>query len=196
MATRGRPRKPRPLPALNALDHGIMSSIPVIPEVERLEDWQAHFRGLVTALEPAGDAEIVLTHRVALTLWRLNRVITFELHALRPDKDYLKQLKAYSRKALAADPDATVLPIRSFPFGSSIDRIQRYEAHLHRIFLKACPEEVEGTSTSSKPSRPVATATRLLSLASRSTDDSRSESRNPATERCPFSASVYPLPIR
>ena len=128
---RGRPPKVRHSPALNALRHGILSTDPVLPEIESLADWDAHLAGEVEALNPVGDLELVLTHRIALNLWRLNRLIGFERHALRPSDYYLKELTRLQR-GLAG---ASVRLDRNFPT-SSIELVQRYEAHLHRMFLK------------------------------------------------------------
>jgi hypothetical protein len=128
---RGRPPKIRHSPALNALRHGILSTNPVIEEVEEQADWDAHLAGQIAALKPVDDLELVLTHRIALTLWRLNRLIGFERHALRPSERYLSELTALRRGLNGA----SVLLDRVFPIGS-VEHIQRYEAHLHRMFLK------------------------------------------------------------
>ena len=128
---RGRPPKVRHSPALNALRHGILSTDPVLPEIESLADWDAHLAGQVEALHPVGDLERVLAHRVALNLWRLNRLIGFERHALRPSDSYLKEFTRL-RRGLAG---ASVQLDRFFPTGD-IERVQRYEAHLHRMFLQ------------------------------------------------------------
>src|SRR4051794_22489004 len=63
---------------LNAVKHGGLSPLPVLPEVETRDDWQAHINGPLASLQPAGHLETVLTERVALILWRLNRVARFE----------------------------------------------------------------------------------------------------------------------
>jgi hypothetical protein len=81
----------------------------------------------------------VLTHRIALTLWRLNRLIGFERYALRPSERYalrsserfISELNALRRGLAGAGAQLD----RVFPTGS-IEHVQRYEAHLHRMFLK------------------------------------------------------------
>ncbi|HWC29422.1 MAG TPA: hypothetical protein VG845_04995 [Dehalococcoidia bacterium] len=128
---RGRPPRVRPSPAANALRHGVLSTNPVIDAIEKRSDWDAHLAGLIAALNPIGDLELVLVHRVALTLWRLNRLIGFERYALRPTEQYLDEVTALQR-GLNRSAD---LPARIFPTGS-IEQVERYEAHLHRIFLK------------------------------------------------------------
>jgi hypothetical protein len=61
----------------NALRHGLRSDLPVLPG-ERAEDWQAHRDGIVGSLAPAGGLETALAERVALSLWRLRRVASYE----------------------------------------------------------------------------------------------------------------------
>jgi hypothetical protein len=61
----------------NALRHGLHTDLPVIPG-ERPEDWQAHLEAIRQSLAPAGALEEALAERVALALWRLRRVATYE----------------------------------------------------------------------------------------------------------------------
>jgi len=128
---RGRPPKTRLSPAFNALRHGILSTNPVLPEIEQQSDWEDHLAGQIAALKPIDDLELVLTHRIALTLWRLNRLIGFERYALRPSDQYLKEFTRLRRGLNGA----SIRLDRVFPTGS-IEHVERYEAHLHRMFLK------------------------------------------------------------
>jgi hypothetical protein len=128
---RGRPPKARLPPSANALRHGILSTNPVIAEIERQADWDDHLKGQIAAIKPVGDLELVLAHRIALTLWRLNRLIGFECYALMPSEHYLNELATLRRGLNGAEARLD----RVFPTGS-IEHVQRYEAHLHRIFLK------------------------------------------------------------
>ena len=128
---RGRPRKTTSSPAFNALRHGVLSTNPVLPEIEQQSDWEDHLAGQIAALKPIDDLELVLTHRIALTLWRLNRLIGFERYALRPSEQYVSELNALRRGLNGAGARLD----RVFPTGS-IEQVERYEAHLHRIFLK------------------------------------------------------------
>jgi hypothetical protein len=61
----------------NALRHGLRSELPVLPG-ERPEDWEAHRAGVLQGLAPVGTLEEALASRVALCLWRLNRVARYE----------------------------------------------------------------------------------------------------------------------
>ena len=64
--------------AANATRHGLLSWRPVLPEVEREEDWHEHLRRTLESLGPQGQVETALAERVALLLWRLNRVVRYE----------------------------------------------------------------------------------------------------------------------
>jgi hypothetical protein len=63
---------------LNAVRHGVLATTPVIPGLESAEDWEAHVAGISESLEPVGYLEAVLVARLAVTLWRLQRVVRFE----------------------------------------------------------------------------------------------------------------------
>ena len=66
----------------NATRHGIRSPAPVVPGVERKEDWEVHREGVLESLSPEGHLETVLAERVALLSWRLNRVIRYETETI------------------------------------------------------------------------------------------------------------------
>lgn len=68
--------------AWNARTHGIRSLRPVVPGLERVEDWQDHRESLLVSLAPVGSMECALAERVALALWRLNRVARYETEAI------------------------------------------------------------------------------------------------------------------
>jgi hypothetical protein len=66
----------------NATRHGISSPAPVIPGLERTEDWEKHGEGVLESLQPEGHLETVLAERVALLFWRLHRVTRYETGAI------------------------------------------------------------------------------------------------------------------
>src|SRR5215211_490853 len=66
----------------NATQHGIRSPAPVVPGVEKAEDWEDHRDGVLESLQPEGHLETVLAERVALLSWRLHRVIRYETEAV------------------------------------------------------------------------------------------------------------------
>jgi hypothetical protein len=66
----------------NATRHGIRSPAPVVPGVEKAQDWEEHRDGILESLQPEGHLEEVLAERVALLLWRLHRVIRYEIESI------------------------------------------------------------------------------------------------------------------
>src|SRR5215211_3465148 len=66
----------------NATPHGIRSPAPVVPGVEKEEDWEEHRDGILGSLSPEGHLELVLAERVALLSWRLHRVIRYETESI------------------------------------------------------------------------------------------------------------------
>ena len=78
--------------ARNTVRHGLLTNAPVVPGLEREEDWLAHRDSTLQSLAPAGHLELVLAERVALLLWRLGRVATYEraaaaAHHARAEQD-------------------------------------------------------------------------------------------------------------
>src|SRR5215207_9919714 len=66
----------------NAAQHGIRSPAPVVPGIEKAEDWEAHGAGVLESLKPEGHLETVLAERVALLSWRLYRVVRYETQSI------------------------------------------------------------------------------------------------------------------
>src|SRR3990170_6179017 len=62
----------------NAVKHGMLSTSPVIEELEDPDEWERHLRGMTEAFEPVGYLEEVLVGRIALLTWRLRRIIPYE----------------------------------------------------------------------------------------------------------------------
>jgi hypothetical protein len=62
----------------NSTRHGIRSPAPVVPGVEKPEDWEEHRIGILEDLAPSGHMESTLAERVALLSWRLHRVTRYE----------------------------------------------------------------------------------------------------------------------
>src|SRR5215217_6051609 len=66
----------------NATQHGILSPAPVVPGVEKREDWEEHRGGILESLQPQGHLELVLAERAALLSWRLHRVTRYETESI------------------------------------------------------------------------------------------------------------------
>jgi hypothetical protein len=66
----------------NATRHGMSSPAPVVPGLEKQEDWQEHCEGILEQLDPVGHLEFTLAERVALLSWRLHRITRYEAESI------------------------------------------------------------------------------------------------------------------
>jgi hypothetical protein len=82
----------------NATRHGIRSPVPVVPGVEKKEDWEEHRDGVIESLSPEGHLELVLAERVALLSWRLNRVTRYETETITLSQEKLEDALADRRR--------------------------------------------------------------------------------------------------
>jgi hypothetical protein len=64
----------------NNTRHGFRSSSPVIRRLENPDAWEQHRATTVAGLNPGSPLEEALAERVALILWRLDRVARYERH--------------------------------------------------------------------------------------------------------------------
>jgi hypothetical protein len=69
----------------NATRHGIRSPAPVVPGVEKSEDWEEYRDGMLEDLAPLGSLELALAERVTLLSWRLHRVTRYETETIEGD---------------------------------------------------------------------------------------------------------------
>jgi hypothetical protein len=67
--------------SLNAIKHGLRSSLIVIPGLEDEQDWCNFYEGMVACYAPVGALECALVDRAAGLIWRLRRVPRAERHA-------------------------------------------------------------------------------------------------------------------
>src|SRR5215210_3772426 len=83
-ATAGGPRTEggKEVARWNATRHGIRSPAPVVPGVEKPEDWEEYLDGMLEDLAPLGSLELALAERVALLSWRLHRVTRYETETI------------------------------------------------------------------------------------------------------------------
>jgi hypothetical protein len=82
----------------NATRHGIRSPAPVVPGVEKKEDWEEHREGVLESLHPEGHLEEVLAERVALLTWRLHRVTRYETETIALSQEKLEDDLADRRR--------------------------------------------------------------------------------------------------
>lgn len=74
------PRTPegKAVVAQNAVTHGLLAQLEVLPGLERQEDWDNHTSEVMADLAPEGRMEVILAERVALLTWRLGRTARYE----------------------------------------------------------------------------------------------------------------------
>jgi hypothetical protein len=97
----------------NATRHGISSPQPVVPGLEKQEDWEEHCSGILENLSPVGHLEVTLAERVALLSWRLHRVTRFETQIIAISQGQVEEdihRKAMFLRSLRDNPYASTHP--------------------------------------------------------------------------------------
>ena len=147
-------RKPRRVPSeearrsrkrLNALLHGITSNSPVIPGMENEAAWQHHCDGIVASIEPVGGLEEFFAQRLASLLWRLNRIVRYEIAATMLAIEGTAEAVAASDNYLAlpsTEPEIVEeqRELRILPSDPHLERITKQERHFHRQALQTLHE--------------------------------------------------------
>jgi hypothetical protein len=99
----------------NATRHGISSPQPVVPSLEKQEDWEEHRNGILENLSPVGHLEVTLAERVALLSWRLHRVTRYETEAISLSQQKIEGDIHHSSRLLLAirgdSPYASTHPV-------------------------------------------------------------------------------------
>jgi hypothetical protein len=113
----------------NAVRHGLRSEIAVLP-FEQAEEWERHRDGVIQSLTPVGMLEEALAVRVALCLWRMQRVAVYEAAtataAIEATTDEIARHKT-------GDPIAVVLSASAADFrklGQTEEKLEKARAHL------------------------------------------------------------------
>lgn len=117
-------------PALNALQHGIRTAR-VLPAEQPA--YEAHSADLKASLAPKDYLEELLVERVALCLWRLQRLTVWE-GALMKGNMQGARLESLLQDREVSDEEAGVLS------EAQVNRLTRYEAHLERSMYRALHE--------------------------------------------------------
>ena len=97
----------------NATHHGISSPAPVVPGIEKREDWQEHRGGILDNLSPVGHLEVTLAERVALLSWRLRRVTRYETETIALSQQQVEEdihRRARLLRSLGENPYASTHP--------------------------------------------------------------------------------------
>src|SRR5437763_1261017 len=116
----------------DAPTQGILSRAPVLPGVEREEDWEAHRRTLLEGLAPVGAVEAELAEHVGLLFWRKRRL-------LRAEQPLFARLESTPQTSHTAHTSHTV-DADALPAADPLNRLIRYEAHLSRELSRALKE--------------------------------------------------------
>jgi hypothetical protein len=110
---------------LNALTHGVLSSVLVVSdkELESPAEFAELLRELARDLEPVGKLEEMLVEKIAVCWWRQQRALRFEA------------------RRICENSEATVgsrgRDDFSLPFDGELIRILRYETSVHRQLVYA-----------------------------------------------------------
>lgn len=128
---------------LNPVRHGVLSQTPVLPLVERQEDWDRLRRELQEYWEPNGFEEQRLVDELAVTYWRKGRSLRFETESIMVNlrdvpRDWwlgraLQGLPA--PEELTAEAVAAMdrmLALRLMPGEETLGKLIRYETMLGR----------------------------------------------------------------
>ena len=131
----------------NAIKHGLTSDAPVIPG-ESLAEWQRFLAGIVASYEPVGRLETEHATTIASFMWRRRRIPRFEVAVVAPNmettEEDLQVAQAYGAGTLSKGPLPSIPPQtvaqhqqrRILPAPEDLDKIMKYEAHLHRMQLQ------------------------------------------------------------
>ena len=138
--------------AKNALKHGFFSKFLLIPHPDGKEDraeYQSLYAGIREHYKPLGCVEELLVEKIAVSCWRLRRLLRYEtgqitlaltehsqevaqLSAVDPDKPELSELSS---------PDIDVITDHLFlPSREEVDKLIRYEAMINKQLNHAVAE--------------------------------------------------------
>jgi hypothetical protein len=122
----------------------------IIEGLESEEDFDRHVDGILANLAPEGSLEEELARRIASLLWRLRRVVRYESavinHLVHTTRGDLRVTDSYLAPKGRAVPDPSPRRVaahqeaRVIPSGDDIDKIMRYETHLHRNYVQTLHE--------------------------------------------------------
>ena len=155
----------------NAVKHGLRSGAPVIPELESFEEWEVFRDGIVASYAPEGGLETELAQQSASLRWRIRRASRYETDMtdqyLQDIPDDMAAAAAYAKGALKIPTKESITPdivgalikSRQLPSADVLERVMRYEAHLHRLWVQV-HHELEAIQARRKGER-VSSLTRI-----------------------------------
>ena len=155
----------------NAVKHGLRSGAPVIPELESFEEWEVFRDAIVASYAPEGGLETDLAEQSAALRWRSRRATRYETDMtaqhLQDIPDDMVEAAAYGERALKIPAKESITPDkvgalitrRRLPPADVLERVMRYEAHLHRLWVQV-HHELEAIQARRKGER-VSSLTRI-----------------------------------
>lgn len=146
----GGPKTPEGKAAVrrNPIKHAVLAQTPVIPLVEKEEDWQRLREGVFEYFRVEGAMEEALADRIAGIIWRLYRVVRFESESINRylhdvPKDWRLSERLSGRKTRREPTQEMVekmdamLMARLLPGEETLEKVMRYETRLHRFLLQS-----------------------------------------------------------
>ncbi|HEY8767488.1 MAG TPA: hypothetical protein VIP09_09575 [Dehalococcoidia bacterium] len=146
-------RRAKAVSRRNSWKHGIRSYAIVLSKAEDPVDWEEHVAGIFESLQPEGHLESMLAERVAINLWKMRRIDHFQNIATirNMSKAYADlQLAAAGRQGtlgkggkypdIPEDEYNLAQALRVLPTTDDLEKIMRYEAHLHRQYIQTLHE--------------------------------------------------------
>src|SRR5918998_1578182 len=122
----------------NSTRHGIRSPAPVVPGVEKQEDWEEYREGMLEDLAPLGSLELVRE-----CLYLIASAAGEDLEESMEGARTKARLDVISAKHEAERVEAELSNMRRerlLPDDKTLEKVSRYEAHLSRLMFKALHE--------------------------------------------------------
>jgi hypothetical protein len=126
----------------NASKHGIRSPRPVVAAFESEGAWKAHREAILESLAPVGGMEEALAERVALNLWRLNRVSVYETESIAAEQEAVHEAVRKDREHALIFANLYPREARDIIAGTYLEELVENPAQLsdYAIEMLAPPE--------------------------------------------------------
>ncbi len=146
---------------LNPLKHGVLAQTPVIPLVEREEDWERLKKGIREYYGVEGTMEEELADIISESIWRRKRAIRFETESIAAYLDDVPEDYRRLRDSQGWGPDPhdgdgseaedgphgldrqavaemdRMLTARLMPGAETLEKVIRYETKVNRTMFQA-----------------------------------------------------------
>jgi len=171
--------------ALNATRHGILAAQIHFEDAEEENLYRTVWARLVAALKPTNMIESILVERIALTYWRLRRVVADESRAIA-----WRRRQAASSQATPEGAPPLAPPV--LPYSQDLELLTRYEVTLERQFYRAL-DQLDRRRDDLLPNQRSAACLALLHESAEHPDPSRGAPPSSGATTAPLAA-VPPSP--